>query len=207
MVSLRPSPVGADVTEQPPLKTYSRRRPRNSMVEEAEISSPLPKQESVVDRVEAFDDDEHEDNTVVVTPPAGQQRGPAVDQTTPAPEVVASPRTAFLTNITKPVETVLQVPAAPKRRKKTLPSNFVPRRSRRVANLPPQVDHKAASTVCRQLGFTEENTSGGIPPMEMYARVFDQPLNQNHLKALAALFGWNAPACGVNQAAGCSSAA
>jgi hypothetical protein len=106
---------------------------------------------------------------------------------------MASPRTAFISLVVKPVSGILPAPPAPKRRKKTLPSDFVPRRSRRVANLPPVTDHNAAVSVCCHLGFADEEDSISAVSMEQYASMFGQTLTQEHLKALAALFGWDAP--------------
>ena len=106
----------------------------------------------------------------------------------------ASPLAAFVFKVVKPVDAILPAPPVPKRRKKILPSNFVPRRSRRVANLPPTTaDHSAAVSVCRQLGFADGEERVSIVAMEHYATLFDQPLSREHLKALAALFGWDAP--------------
>jgi hypothetical protein len=81
-----------------------------------------------------------------------------------------------------------------------LPEDFIPRRSRRVAKLPPITDHKSAEAVCRQLNFK----NGDEDPSEIqevfseqaltqYAKIFEQTLSQEHVRALAALFGWNAP--------------
>lgn len=123
-----------------------------------------------------------------------------------SPPVNASPRTVFITKVLKPVGDVLSIPAVTKRRKKSLPSTFVPRRSRRVAKLPPETDHTAATTVCRQLGFITVEEQDPVPPMQRYAKVFDQPLSREHFKALTALFGWNSPPEGGAQAAGSSSA-
>jgi len=70
----------------------------------------------------------------------------------------------------------------------------VPRRSRRVANLPPTtVEHSAVVSVCRQLGFADGEERVFVVAMKHYATLFDQPLSREHLKALAALFRWVAP--------------
>lgn len=66
-----------------------------------------------------------------------------------APAATPIATSAFIAKVTKPVGVVLQRPPSPKPRKKTLPVNFVPKRSRRVAKLPPVFDHKSAATVCR----------------------------------------------------------
>ena len=106
----------------------------------------------------------------------------------------ASPIAAFVFKVVKPVDAILPAPPVPKRRKKILPSNFVPRRSRRVANLPPTtVEHSAVVSVCRQLGFADGEERVFVVAMKHYATLFDQPLSREHLKALAVLFGWDAP--------------
>lgn len=73
----------------------------------------------------------------------------------PAVQVASatSPTSTFIAKVTKQVGVVLPCPPPPppKPRKKTLPEDFIPRRSRRVAKLPPVSDHKSAATVCRQL--------------------------------------------------------
>ncbi|KAG2553919.1 hypothetical protein PVAP13_9KG628300 [Panicum virgatum] len=129
-----------------------------------------------------------------------EERCPAAasqaDLTAPA----ASKISTFIAKVTKPVEEVLQCPPPPKPRKKTLPDDFIPRRSRRVAKLPPISDHKSAESVCRQLCFKngEEDISDreetiSEQALKQYAKIFEQTLSQEHIKALAALFGWNAP--------------
>lgn len=165
--------------------------------EEATTVQRLPRDDEVAGQDEAAAGQTPPVDAVVAV-----QDDAAAVQTPPGQDVMALPRTVFMSRIVKPVETVLQVPAAPKRSKKTLPPNFVLRRTRRVAKLPPHSDHKAAATVCRQLGFNDVENQDGVPPMEMYKWVFDQPLSKNHLKALAALFGWDAPNCGDDQGAG-----
>jgi hypothetical protein len=70
----------------------------------------------------------------------------------------------------------------------------VPRRSRRVAKLPPiSADRSAAVSVCRHLGFADGEERVSDAALEHYANLLDQPLSREHLMALAALFGWDAP--------------
>lgn len=59
---------------------------------------------------------------------------------------------------------------------------------------------KLVGDVCRQLQFLngEDGTSNGEETiseaaLEHYARIFENTLSHDHVKALAALFGWNAP--------------
>ncbi|RCV21634.1 hypothetical protein SETIT_4G153600v2 [Setaria italica] len=119
-----------------------------------------------------------------------------------APAATPAATSAFIAKVTKPVGVVLQRPPPPKPRKKTLSKDFVPRRSRRVANLPPVSDHKSAVAICRQLQFKngEDNADFGVEgiseeTMGQYVKIFEQTLSHEHVKALAALFGWNAPSC------------
>ncbi|GJN28729.1 hypothetical protein PR202_gb16887 [Eleusine coracana subsp. coracana] len=83
---------------------------------------------------------------------------------------------AFLNKITKPLQNLAPVEGIQKQRKKTLPSGFMPRRSRRVANLPPE-QVSAASSVCRKLGFAEEDGKISSKALERYAHVFSKPLS------------------------------
>lgn len=137
----------------------------------------------------------------VLQDPVGVDLGGDLDSAVIAPSSAqpvmspspASPRTAFIFKAVKPVGAILPAPPAPKRRKKTLLSNFVPRRSRRVANLPPATEHSAAVSVCRHLGFSDGEERVSSASLENYAAMFDQPLSREHLKALTALFGWDAP--------------
>ena len=68
----------------------------------------------------------------------------------------------FLSKITKKVEALVPVPNIPKRRAKTPGPVSMPRRSRRIAKLPPETDTAAASIVCRKLGFANKE---GLPLM------------------------------------------
>lgn len=62
-----------------------------------------------------------------------------------------------------------------------------------MARLSPEVVNGASAAICRQLGFTNAENKVTVSSLEEYSRVFDQPLGLEHLRALAALFGWNAP--------------
>lgn len=82
----------------------------------------------------------------------------------------------FIKKITKPASTIVPVSAIQKRRKKTLPSSFVPRRSRCVAKLPPEPMGRRR-LLCRQLGFMDEHEKVSGASLERYARVFDKPFD------------------------------
>jgi hypothetical protein len=51
----------------------------------------------------------------------------------------------------------------------------------------------AAASVCRQLGFTDTEDKVIVDCLDDYSLIFNQTLSHEHLRALAALFGWNAP--------------
>lgn len=104
-----------------------------------------------------------------------------------------SPKTIFISKVAKQLGAAVQAPPAIKRQKKALPATFKPRRSRRVAKLSPEVVKGAAASVCRRLGFADAENKVTAGYRDEYSRLFDQPLSQEHLRALAALFGWNAP--------------
>lgn len=197
--ALRISPPEAnDVARtSPPLtpvvgafKTYSHRtkKPIHDTTTNTQVAEVVPATASPTSLAEASHQGEAErDGTVVERDgltPSSQRR---ID---PPP---MSPKTAFLAKVTKPVGVMMPPPPAPKRRKKTLPSDFKPRRSRQVARLSPESNTLAATAVCRQLGFTEGGNKVSAESLEQYSKVFEQPLSQSHLRALAALFGFEAP--------------
>lgn len=163
------SPLVAETEEQP-----VRQDDDLNIVTEAErvdvtVASPLPSQPRGSERV---------DDMTVSLPVAETEEGvvgdgqaPGSPTTSQAPP--ASPKTIFIGRATRPVEINLPVPPAPKRRKRTMPDDFKPRRSRRVAKLSPEADHQAAASVCRQLGFTSGNDKVSIDSLDQYARVCD----------------------------------
>lgn len=114
----------------------------------------------------------------------------------PSPETTLSPKTAFISRVTKLVGTVLKPPPISRKRTRTLPANFNPRRSRRIAKLSPEKTNKAATSVYRQLGFGNAKHLLSDEDLVRYVRVFDQPLSREHVSALASLLGWEAPPAG-----------
>ncbi|AQK39879.1 hypothetical protein ZEAMMB73_Zm00001d023716 [Zea mays] len=101
------------------------------------------------------------------------QDGPLVQSGLDNSMVISSPLCEFQCLVTKPVDALLPTPQIPKRRKKPLPSNFIPRRSRRVAKFPPELGSEAAA---------QDGSN--------YAELFVSGLSSVHIAALAALFGW-----------------
>ena len=69
----------------------------------------------------------------------------------------------------------------------------MPRRSRRLANLPPETDHAAASTVCRKLGLTTEEGRISDECLDRYVKSYNNLLGRDDVAALSALFGWAVP--------------
>jgi hypothetical protein len=137
---------------------------------------------------------------IIVSPPVALDDAALILREPAFVAPAASNASAFITKISKPVQEVLHCPPPPKPRKKTLPEDFIPRRSRRVAKLPPITDHKSAEAVCRQLKFkngdedpSENQEVFSEEALAQYAKIFEQTLSQEHVRALAALFGWNAP--------------
>jgi hypothetical protein len=109
------------------------------------------------------------------------------------------PLEEFKSAVTKPSDGLLPRPPhrRTKNRKKTLPSDFRPRRSRRVAKFPPELGSNAAAQVCRHLGFCDDMENISLEDACNYAKLFDSGLSSAHVAALAALFGWEVPQVGV----------
>jgi hypothetical protein len=100
----------------------------------------------------------------------------------------------FINKIVKPLTNVLSVPSSPKlKARKSIPPNFVPRRSRRVAKLPPLRGNSAAHTICLKLGLKNGQAPVSADDLERCAREFDKPLSVSQIKALATLFRWEIP--------------
>jgi hypothetical protein len=100
----------------------------------------------------------------------------------------------FINKIVKPLTNVLSVPSSPKlKARKSIPPNFVPRRSRRVAKLPPLRGNSVAHTICLKLGLKNGQAPVFADDLERCAREFDKPLSASQVKALATLFRWEIP--------------
>jgi hypothetical protein len=99
----------------------------------------------------------------------------------------------FRNDIVLPTAQLLPNPPLSVKRRKLLPSNFRPRRSRRVAKFPPELGSESAAKVCRLLGFCDDQENISFQDARKYARLFDAALSSDHVAALAALFGWEVP--------------
>ena len=114
-------------------------------------------------------------------------------RTTRKTEKPTTPATEFIKKITKNVDALVPVPSIPKRRTKTAGPVSLPRRSRRIAYLPPETDYASASTVCRKLGLADEEGKITEETLIRYAKFYNHLLGRDHVTALSALFGWDVP--------------
>ncbi|CAN6180302.1 unnamed protein product [Urochloa humidicola] len=104
--------------------------------------------------------------------------------TPPPPAASAS----FIKNVTKPLDTTLPIPSVKQqRRRHDYVGTEPPRRSRRIANLPPENHNPAATSVCRELGFTDEKSKVSAAMVEKYQEFFNTPLKRNDVKVMAAM--------------------
>ena len=110
--------------------------------------------------------------------------------------VLSEPARAFIADITMDIAGVLQTPAAPKRRTKQLPPDFTLRRSARLKNKHEKtssVEVQTQTDLTQQLELVEANATICDQDLQRYCSLFDTPLSQSHVAALAALFGWMPP--------------
>jgi hypothetical protein len=95
----------------------------------------------------------------------------------------------FRNDLVLPTAQLLPTPPLFAKHRKLMPSNFKPRRSRRVVKFPPELGSESAAKVCRFLGFCDEQENISFQD----ASLFDAALSSDHIAALAALFGWEVP--------------
>lgn len=100
------------------------------------------------------------------------------------------PLETFKQIITKPINGLLSPPRCNLRKKKTLPKDFMPRRSRRVAKLPPVLGNVSVAKVCRHLGYYGDHEEISLENAASYAKLFENGLSKSHVEAMAALIGW-----------------
>lgn len=100
---------------------------------------------------------------------------------------------AFIKKISMPVDALVPAPVVQKRWKKSAGTASMPRRSRRLANLPPETDRISASIVCRKLGMTDEEGRISDDALDRYTKSYHHLLSRDHICALSALFGWDVP--------------
>ncbi|CAN6359961.1 unnamed protein product [Urochloa humidicola] len=109
---------------------------------------------------------------------------------TPSPSTAAS---SFIEQVTKPLDTTLPVPTVKQRCRQMPVGTEPPRRSWRIANLPPENHNPAATSVCRELGFTDENSKVTPAMVEKYEKFFKSPLERNHVKVMATMLNKELP--------------
>ncbi|KAJ1257223.1 hypothetical protein BS78_K172400 [Paspalum vaginatum] len=99
-----------------------------------------------------------------------------------------------LQRITKPVEQLLPRPMILKREGEKHVPPSVPRRSRRVAGVKPcspgPVVTAAQRKVIKSLGLSNEKELIDQKAQDDYSKLFEKPLTDVDLAALAAIFGW-----------------
>ncbi|KAJ1257145.1 hypothetical protein BS78_K193800 [Paspalum vaginatum] len=150
-------------------KVYSRRRCRQTLATSPQ-AAPSP---------------------LLVPPPAPPSPAPP---SPPAVSPTSVARHELISKITRPIDSILQLPCVPKRRSKTRPPCSVPRRSRRVAGVGPcspgPVISEAQKRVIRSLGFPVVNEHIDADTQDQYSKLFCNPISDSQLVALAAIFGW-----------------
>ena len=105
-------------------------------------------------------------------------------------------RQAFLASVSRRPSRLL--PAPPIKLLKMdskLPAKPIPRRSRRVAGVGVEftsanLDNRATRKIMRAVGIITNNNGMDQRALDEYANLFKTPLPGSHIKALAALFGW-----------------
>ena len=69
----------------------------------------------------------------------------------------------------------------------------MPRRSRRIAKLPPEFDKASTTTACRKLGLANDDGKISDEALNRYSTFYRDLLGRDHVEALSALFGWAVP--------------
>jgi hypothetical protein len=168
----RNSPAGmsldAQVLESPRLKVYSRLKKGRLQIP-ASVSSQMEVSAPVLDLV-----------------PAGVSS--QLEEATPVMKLVA--------NITRDIDCLLPQPPIQKRRTKQLPPDFVPRRSSRLSKKREGLNstvRQVQAELMLKLNVTNSQVAVTDEMLEEFGQLFDKPLSNSHIKALAALFGWSVP--------------
>jgi hypothetical protein len=108
----------------------------------------------------------------------------------------SSPVQDFIAELIKHVGGLVPRPI-PKQREKQLPTDFVLRCSTRLAmnraGASAAVTRHIQQNLMLRLGLAAEPEALGPQALEEYSRLFNKPLSQSHVVALAALFGWRVP--------------
>lgn len=125
--------------------------------------------------------------------PAFATPSPAPATSPPSLDVQASEE--FTNRISKTLHPAVPVPGPAVQRRGRLadPATQAPRRSRRVAKLPPEIIYHPAAAVCRCLGFTDETSRVTEEVKEKCTQFFKKPLVRRHVVAMATLLGKEVP--------------
>jgi hypothetical protein len=108
-------------------------------------------------------------------------------------------REEFLKFVTRQPSKLLPAPPVILKKKDNLmPSRSVPRRSRRVAGVGVEfnasdLNKRATKKIMKAVGIIADNVGIDQRAQEDYADLFKTSLSDIHVKALAALFGWQLP--------------
>ncbi|CAD6246850.1 unnamed protein product [Miscanthus lutarioriparius] len=109
----------------------------------------------------------------------------------------AAPSTPVLPQLEracKPTDSLLPLPVIHMRRVKAVAPGSLPRRSRRVAGVDPcspgLVTTEAQRRVMRSLGFACKEKID-LKTQDAYFKIMGSQLNESHVAAMAAIFGWN----------------
>jgi hypothetical protein len=108
-------------------------------------------------------------------------------------------REEFIKSVTRQPSKLLPAPPVIlKKKDNILPSRSVPRRSRSVVGVGVEfnasdLDRRATKKIMKAVGIIADNVGIDQRAQEEYVDLFKTSLSNNHVKALAALFGWQLP--------------
>jgi hypothetical protein len=188
------------LSPRPALKVYSRRRPRAAgggrRQPDAFLSSALS------GRAGLTEPQHHSDQDALSLQGAQQTFAAGVEGTIVLPSAkestTAVPSKEFIDNITTKISAMLPVPASSSQRVRGSAPSSTPRRSRRLAGAGVEfhatdLTTRAKKRTMKALKIIGENGSIDQHAEDEYARIFSEPLSDQHIRALATLFGWAFP--------------
>jgi hypothetical protein len=129
--------------------------------------------------------------TRFATPPVVFSRPRLVAATGIRPTATVMPRTLgeFLSAAKMGSSALLQTPAA---RRRLLALDFQPRRSSRIAKQPGgNTEMRAVRNLLRKLGLIKGEEEPSVAAMEAYHRMYELPLSEDMVEAIAELYGWS----------------
>jgi hypothetical protein len=130
-----------------------------------------------------------------------QSRNPSTpDSPTPTPSADHCSRAAKLKMLTSPAKHLLPRPTVQKTRRKVIPDNFIPRRSKRVqargAARTEGPSRSCTKAILLKLGICVEDDDRAAPSpaaLARYEQQFRRIMGRNQIAALASLYGWDLP--------------